>query len=99
MKKESRLNHNQHVGSRIISTLRNVKLRFGLSAFVAFLLMLAQFPLAAAGQDMLVHENVFGNLVYGRYANQGQTNVVNVVPDFSRAGYKGGGVYGTIATS
>ena len=33
-----------------------------------------------------------GQLVYGKYANSGQTNVVNQIPDFSTAGYKGGGV-------
>lgn len=31
-------------------------------------------------------------LVYSPYANQGQSNAVNTVPDFSRAGYQGGGV-------
>ena len=31
-------------------------------------------------------------LVYTGYANQGQTNVVNTVPDYSNSGYKGGGV-------
>src|SRR5688572_21642679 len=33
-----------------------------------------------------------GKLVYNKYANRGQTNVINQVPDFSNAGYKGGGV-------
>jgi hypothetical protein len=31
-------------------------------------------------------------LVYNKYANRGQTNLVNQIPDFSNAGYKGGGV-------
>jgi hypothetical protein len=31
-------------------------------------------------------------LVYRTYANQGQTNAENIVPDFSFAGYRGGGV-------
>jgi hypothetical protein len=35
---------------------------------------------------------VNGSLNYAPYANIGQTNAVNTVPDFSRAGYKGGGV-------
>ena len=42
--------------------------------------------------NSLVYEGVDGRLVYGTYANQGQTNAVNTIPDFSRAGYKGGGV-------
>jgi hypothetical protein len=33
-----------------------------------------------------------GQLVYNHYANEGQQNAVNRVPDFSHAGYKGGGV-------
>jgi fibronectin type 3 domain-containing protein len=39
----------------------------------------------------LVSEGPSG-LVYTPYANEGQSNVVNTVPDFSRAGYGGGGV-------
>lgn len=33
-----------------------------------------------------------GQLKYTKYANEGQRNRVNVVPDFSYAGYRGGGV-------
>jgi hypothetical protein len=33
-----------------------------------------------------------GKLVYNKYANRGQTNLDNQIPDFSNAGYKGGGV-------
>jgi hypothetical protein len=33
-----------------------------------------------------------GRLVYNKYANRGQTNLVNQIPDFSNAGYKGGGI-------
>ena len=33
-----------------------------------------------------------GKLVYNKYANRGELNVVNQIPDFSNAGYKGGGV-------
>lgn len=33
-----------------------------------------------------------GKLVYTTYANQGQTNSVNTIPDFSYCGYMGGGV-------
>ena len=40
----------------------------------------------------LVSVNDQGKLVYRKYANQGQDNAVNTVPDFSMAGYGGGGV-------
>ena len=33
-----------------------------------------------------------GALIYGRYANEGQSNKVHRLPDFSFAGYRGGGV-------
>lgn len=33
-----------------------------------------------------------GKLKYTKYANEGETNMVNTIPDFSFAGYKGGGV-------
>jgi hypothetical protein len=33
-----------------------------------------------------------GRLQYGRYANEGQNDLVNAIPDFSFAGYKKGGV-------
>jgi hypothetical protein len=33
-----------------------------------------------------------GTLVYNTYANQGESNSVNRIPDFSFCGYKGGGV-------
>ena len=39
----------------------------------------------------LVYEGING-LEYAGYANEGQTNAVNTVPDFSSAGYQGGGV-------
>ena len=43
-------------------------------------------------ESSLVYEGQDGRLVYGTYANEGQTNSVNVIPDFSRCGYMGGGV-------
>jgi len=58
---------------------------FSLSAiFVLFnSLVIAQAPLVSL-QD--------GKLHYNKYANRGQVNAVNQIPDFSNAGYKGGGV-------
>lgn len=43
-----------------------------------------------AGAQLVSVQN--GQLVYAKYANQGQANTVNQVPDFSNAGYRGGGV-------
>ncbi len=40
----------------------------------------------------LVKAGPCGALIYGRYANEGQSNKVNMLPDFSFAGYGGGGV-------
>ncbi|MCH5597873.1 hypothetical protein [Niabella ginsengisoli] len=40
----------------------------------------------------LIYQKTDGSLGYNYYANQGETNKVNLIPDFSMAGYKGGGV-------
>lgn len=40
----------------------------------------------------MIFINTDGSLGYNLYANQGEKNKVNVVPDFSTAGYKKGGV-------
>lgn len=55
------------------------------------LALLILFTLASAAKGALVSEGP-GGLVYTPYANQGQVSAVNTVPDFSRAGYGGGGV-------
>lgn len=46
---------------------------------------------AAGAATTYLAEEIDGQLVYGTYANQGQANAVNKIPDFSRAGYMGGG--------
>jgi hypothetical protein len=43
-------------------------------------------------ESSLVYEDTDGRLIYGTYANEGQTNSVNIIPDFSHCGYMGGGV-------
>lgn len=43
-------------------------------------------------ESSLVHEGMDGRLAYETYANEGQTNSVNTIPDFSHCGYMGGGV-------
>ncbi|HEX7366483.1 MAG TPA: hypothetical protein VF273_05265 [Pelobium sp.] len=40
----------------------------------------------------LIYAGANGKLIYGKYTNEGETNNVNSIPDFSFAGYKGGGV-------
>ncbi|WP_051130011.1 hypothetical protein [Pedobacter arcticus] len=40
----------------------------------------------------LIYLNSDGRLQYNLFANQGETNKINKIPDFSMAGYKGGGV-------
>jgi len=55
---------------------------------VSGVLLVALAPVAGA---QLVSMGA-GGLVYQAYANEGQGNAVNTLPDFSRAGYQGGGV-------
>ncbi|TFH02688.1 MAG: DNRLRE domain-containing protein, partial [Calditrichales bacterium] len=45
-----------------------------------------------AQTSSLVYPGEDGTLLYIPYANQGQNNAVNKIPDFSYAGYMGGGV-------
>lgn len=47
-------------------------------------------PVYAESSSLVYLSN--GKLVYTPYANEGQTNAVNVIPDFSNCGYMGGGV-------
>ncbi|RAU91151.1 discoidin domain-containing protein [Paenibacillus sp. YN15] len=64
--------------------------------FLAVLLALPLLPLlspvtaGAAGGPLVYLEN--GTLHYNTYANEEETNAVNQIPDFSHAGYGGGGV-------
>ena len=48
--------------------------------------------LAQAQQSTLVYPGADGKLVYTPHANIGETNNVNIIPDFSFAGYMDGGV-------
>ncbi|MEE2903244.1 MAG: hypothetical protein VYC39_13000 [Myxococcota bacterium] len=48
-------------------------------------------PIVGNGAPLATLNNA-GNLEYRRYANQGQTSEANILPDFSYAGYQGGGV-------
>jgi hypothetical protein len=65
--------------------------RSGLTRFLAGLLLPFLLAVGHSTQAQLISmEN--GQLVYKKYANQGQTDTVNQIPDFSNAGYRGGGV-------
>jgi hypothetical protein len=48
--------------------------------------------LVPRGSDPLVQQGRCGKLVYRKYAAHDQSNAVHQLPDFSHAGYKGGGV-------
>ena len=48
--------------------------------------------LTTVSSNPLVYVSPTGNLAYEPYANLSETNKDNVVPDFSNAGYQGGGV-------
>ncbi|MEM9836795.1 MAG: DNRLRE domain-containing protein [Bacteroidota bacterium] len=48
-------------------------------------------PLPVTAQGPLVYMSN-GSLAYTPFAMEGQTNAVNTIPDFSHAGYRGGGV-------
>lgn len=50
------------------------------------------FPSDLLGQDASLVSIQNGGLVYSTFPMTGQTAAVNVIPDFSHAGYKGGGV-------
>ena len=45
-----------------------------------------------AQNSSLVYPDAAGKLIYKPFANFGETNAVNIIPDFSYSGYKGGGV-------
>ncbi len=49
-------------------------------------------PTPPANNTALVYTNANGKLAYNTFTNQGETDKINTVPDFSNAGYKGGGV-------
>ncbi|MDF2193317.1 T9SS type A sorting domain-containing protein [Paraflavitalea sp. CAU 1676] len=53
-------------------------------------LLTASYTITYAQAPLVSMQN--GKLAYNQYANEGQQNAVNTVPDFSNAGYKGGGV-------
>jgi|GEM_PF-1572284 len=62
-----------------------------LSALAACLLAYLYPARTEAAESELVYMDG-GSLHYETYANEGETNTVNVLPDFSYAGYMGGGV-------
>jgi len=59
--------------------------------FILFLSVLSGNSVFAV-ESTLAYFGTGGHLQYGYYANQGETNTDNRLPDFSFCGYKGGGV-------
>jgi hypothetical protein len=57
-----------------------------------FIFIFYSFLLFAQNQSPLVFTGKNGKLEYTKYANTGQSEVLNQIPDFSWAGYKSGGV-------
>lgn len=63
------------------------------SQFAIFLVLcIVSNVFLQAQQSMLVYPGTDGKLVYTPHANIGETNNVNIIPDFSYAGYMDGGV-------
>lgn len=58
----------------------------------AFAAVAVAGTISTAQTSALVVPGSSGKLEYKQYSNQDQTNAVNTVPDFSFAGYRGGGV-------
>ena len=59
---------------------------------LTFFLMTAGLAMNHAQSSTLVYMGPDGSLAYQPYANQGEDTLVNVIPDYSYAGYMGGGV-------
>ena len=59
-------------------------------AFLIFSLLLAYIASGQSASELIYMDQ--GALVYKPFAMKGQTNEVNTIPDFSFAGYMGGGV-------
>jgi hypothetical protein len=62
----------------------------GIVLFILFLSVLSGNSVFAVESTLAYFAD--GHLQYGYYANQGETNTDNRLPDFSYCGYKGGGV-------
>ncbi|MEQ8706426.1 MAG: DNRLRE domain-containing protein [Phaeodactylibacter sp.] len=65
--------------------------RFTPCSFLTFLWLLSAPLTGDAQSSSLVWLNG-GSLSYSPFAMEGQTNAVNIIPDYSHAGYMGGGV-------
>jgi hypothetical protein len=60
--------------------------------YVIVIILLFSFLFLQAQESTLVYPGADGKLVYTPHANIGETNAVNILPDFSYAGYMDGGV-------
>ena len=60
--------------------------------FLYIVLILAACVTLFAQTSSLVYTGSNNKLEYGQFANTGESNAVNTIPDFSYAGYMGGGI-------
>jgi hypothetical protein len=74
----------------IYLSIKNIIMKKRLS--IMFLIFILFLNHSFAQTSSLVSLGVSGKLEYRTYSNIGQSNSVNVIPDFSFAGYNGGGV-------
>ena len=72
------------VGCKLYSYIQNT------GCYLLFFILF--YHTSYAQTSSLVYLNSNGRLEYSTYANWGQTNSVNSIPDFSGSGYKKGGV-------
>jgi len=62
------------------------------NSIVSIFLFLSATGIALGQYSSLVYPGSDGKLIYEKYANQGEDTLVNIIPDFSFAGYMQGGV-------
>lgn len=75
---------------RELPSLRPTRVVASWSVVIAFVFLSGKAPAEESMAIPLVAEGSEG-LLYRPYSNEGQSNAINTVPDFSVAGYRGGG--------
>lgn len=82
---------NNHMNNTLLSS-RAVKLMASISGHLVTATVLLSINTTQAREAAYAYPGSDGKLVYVPHANIGQTNNDNIIPDFSRVGYKAGGV-------